>query len=132
MEYAASLRDHIEQLNAGNSVPSALPVGSSANEEASALTTGTSGTAGPLIDALRKEMREQTTTATLQMAKLTAAIAAITTSGGNGGERNRTATAAPAKNVSLTPASTASGQSIIRRINAWSCRQTRRANTMDG
>ena len=86
MEYAAALEEHIKKLTADDSVPSTLPAETSTNKEPSALTTGTSCTSGPLIDALRKEMREQTTAATLQMAKLTAAIA---TSGGNGsgGER---------------------------------------------
>ena len=131
MEYAAALEEHINKLTAGDSVPSALPAGTSTNEESSALTTGTTGTAGPLIDALRKEMREQTTTATLQMAMLTAAIAAVTTSGGKVGERKQNRDSISRKNVSLTPASTASGRSTIRRRNAWNSRRTRRAGTMD-
>ena len=65
MEYAAALEEHIKKLTAGDAVPSTLPTETSTNEEASALTTGTSGTVGPLIDTLRKEMSDQTTTATL-------------------------------------------------------------------
>ena len=97
MEYAAALEEHIKKLTAGDAVPSTLPTETSTNEEASALTTGTAGIAGPLIDALRKEMREQTTTAALQMAKLTAAIAAIATAGGNGGERKQNRDGGPRK-----------------------------------
>ena len=58
--------------------------GISANEEASALTTDTTGTAGPLINALRQEMRVQTAAAAEQMAKLTAAITAMSATNRNG------------------------------------------------
>ena len=54
MEYAVALEEQIAKLSEGGSaVSSALPAGSNANGEASALTTGTAGTAGPLIDAFR-------------------------------------------------------------------------------
>ena len=69
MEYAAALEEHIAKLTEGGApVPSALPAGGNVNEEASALTTGTAGTPGPLIDALRQEMRAQTAASDLQLA----------------------------------------------------------------
>ena len=72
MEYAAALEEHIAKLTKGGTpVPPALPAGGNANEDASALTigtTGTAGTAGPLIDALRQEMRAQTAASDLQLA----------------------------------------------------------------
>ena len=108
MEYAAALEEHIAKLTeggAGAPVPSALPTGGNINEEASALTTGT---AGPLVDALRQEMRAQTAASDLQLAKLTAAIAAMAAPGNGGaaaapvaprGGRRATADVAKGKHV---------------------------------
>ena len=66
MECAAALEEHIAKLTEGGApVASTLPAGGNANEEASALTTGTAGTAGPLIDALLQDVRAQTTASDL-------------------------------------------------------------------
>ena len=85
-----------------------MPTGGNTNEEASALTTGTAGTAGPLVDALRQEMRAQTAASDLQLAKLTAAITATAAPGNSGaatvpvaprGNRRATADVAKGKHV---------------------------------
>ena len=81
MEYTAALKAQIARLSGGGAtVLSALPAGRHANEEASALTTGTAGT---LIDALCLEMCAQTAASAAQLATLTAAVGAMTAPGNN-------------------------------------------------
>ena len=84
MEYAAALEEQIARLSVGvTTVPSTLPAGSHANEEASTLKTGTAGTAGPLVDAFHLEVHAQAAASAAQLATLTTAVRAMTALGNN-------------------------------------------------